>query len=399
MKLHRPLLEAIHEGLVNSFIEHKQADKVIELLLKSNKKWGARDRAFIAENFYEMVRYWRKICFVAQIEQPQTQDIWQLIGTWFVMNAVVLPDWNEWTTISTEEIENRMRLANEIRKIRESVPDWLDEWGEKQFGENWDNELKALNRPASVYLRVNTLKISRNSLVEKLKKQGIEVEKITDISDGLVLKQRKNLRTNELYKSGFFEIQDAGSQLIAPFLEAKENSFVIDACAGAGGKTLHLATTMHNKGKLVAMDVEGFKLKELSERAKRNGISIISTKTISEEVVKKYENSCDYLLLDVPCSGLGVLRRNPDAKWKMTPDFIEKIQKTQADILQNYTKMLKKGGKVVYATCSILSEENERQVECFLSQNAGFKLVIGKSITPASYGFDGFYMALMEKMI
>ncbi|NET32873.1 MAG: RNA methyltransferase, partial [Cyanothece sp. SIO1E1] len=166
----------------------------------------------------------------------------------------------------------------------------------------------------------------------------------------------------------------------------------------SGGKTLHLGVLMANKGQVIAMDTEAWKLKELKRRAKRNGIFIIQPKPIdSTKVIKRQKESADRLLLDVPCSGLGVLRRNPDAKWKLQPEFLEKIRGEQANIISNYSKMLKKGGKMVYATCSILPSENQAQVQRFLEKHGDdFALEEERSISPEE-GYDGFYMARLVR--
>lgn len=175
---------------------------------------------------------------------------------------------------------------------------------------------------------------------------------------------------------------------------------VVDCCAGAGGKTLHLAALMQNKGQLIALDIFQNKLNELKRRAKRAGAFNIEPRLIdSTKVIKKLHDKADRVLIDAPCSGLGVLRRNPDAKWKLKPEFLAEIQKTQADILDRYSKILKPGGKMVYATCSILPSENQKQIAAFLRREAGqeFSLVKEKTILPSQSGYDGFYMAMLER--
>jgi 16S rRNA (cytosine967-C5)-methyltransferase len=215
----------------------------------------------------------------------------------------------------------------------------------------------------------------------------------------LVLKERTNVFTSPHFKNGLFEIQDASSQLVADFVEVEGNMRVIDACAGAGGKTLHLAALMQNKGKIIAMDTEEWKLTELKKRARRGGANNIEIRLIdNNKAIKRLADSADRLLLDVPCSGLGVLKRNPDAKWKLDVDFINHIKETQQEILQNYVQMLRNGGQLIYATCSILPSESENQVEKFLeSQNGAFELLDQQRISPAQTGFDGFYMARLLK--
>jgi 16S rRNA (cytosine967-C5)-methyltransferase len=221
-----------------------------------------------------------------------------------------------------------------------------------------------------------------------------------EFPDALILEERQNIFTRQQFKDGLFEVQDAGSQLIAPFLQVKPGMRVIDACAGGGGKTLHLAALMQNKGRIIAMDIESWKLDELKKRARRAGASNnIETRLIdSSKVIKRLENSADRLLIDVPCSGLGVLRRNPDAKWKLSPEFIQEVKATQQSILNDYCDMLKTGGVMVYSTCSILPEENEDQVQMFLEHHKGqFELEAQRMILP-SEGFDGFFMARLKKL-
>jgi 16S rRNA (cytosine967-C5)-methyltransferase len=175
---------------------------------------------------------------------------------------------------------------------------------------------------------------------------------------------------------------------------------VVDACAGAGGKTLHIASLMENKGQIIAMDIYENKLNELKRRAKRNGAHNIENRVIdSTKPIKKLYDKADRVLIDAPCSGLGVLRRNPDAKWKLQPEFIDKIKVTQQEILQQYSRMTKVGGKLVYATCSVLPSENQDQVKTFLASEAGanFVLLNDKKVLAHKSGFDGFYMALLER--
>ncbi|AFK03041.1 Fmu (Sun) domain protein [Emticicia oligotrophica DSM 17448] len=400
MKYHRVLVEAVVFALQQIFNENRQADKVIEQVLKSNKKWGSRDRAFIAENTYEIVRWWRLLKFVANINCVRVEEealFWQIFAAWRVLQGDKLPDWQDFKAVNAKEVITRNEEAQQLRKVRESVPDWIDTIGEEELGENWEAELHAMNTQAPVVLRTNTLKTNKLDLKASFSEIGIETETLPNVTDALVLPKRANVFSTELFKKGFFEVQDAGSQLIAEYLDVQAGMRVIDACAGAGGKTLHLATLMENKGRIIAMDVEDYKLQELQRRAKRNGIGNVETRLIEAKTIKRQRETADRLLLDVPCSGLGVLRRNPDAKWKLKKDFLEKIKQTQAEIITNYSKMLKKGGKMVYATCSILPSESEEQVKKFLAQNPDFNFISEKRTSPAKDGFDGFYMALIER--
>jgi 16S rRNA (cytosine967-C5)-methyltransferase len=395
MKLHRSTTEAVIQSLEQIFEGNRYADKVIEKVLKQNPKWGARDRRFIAETTYDIVRWYR---LLGEITNAQKGDYWSLLAGWCVLHQIALPPWNEFRSIREREILQREGEVKDIRKIRESIPDWLDALGEKEVGDRWDEELSALNGEAPVVLRVNTLKISRDQLRHKLGDEKIETTIPGGIPDALALKERQNIFGSPSFKEGLFEVQDGGSQLIAPFLEIEPGMRVIDACAGAGGKTLHLAALMKNKGRIIAMDVEQWKLDELQKRARRAGVSNLETRVIdSSKVIKRLDNSADRLLLDVPCSGMGVLKRNPDAKWKLSPDFIENVKTLQQKILQEYSAMVKPGGLLVYSTCSILPSENEKQVETFLSSQQGkFKFIRERHAWP-SEGYDGFYMALLQK--
>ncbi|MGL4832968.1 MAG: RsmB/NOP family class I SAM-dependent RNA methyltransferase, partial [Shewanella sp.] len=201
------------------------------------------------------------------------------------------------------------------------------------------------------------------------------------------------------FKEGLFEQQDAGSQRVAAALDAKPGMRVIDACAGAGGKTLHIAAQMQGKGRLLAMDVEQWKLDKLKERARRSGAYNVETRLIaSSKTIKRLKLSADRVLLDVPCSGLGVLKRNPDAKWRDTPDRLPVLMDLQKQILASYSRMVKVGGIVVYATCSIFPGENREQIDAFLAQNDNFRLLEDETISPADTGFDGFYLAKLERI-
>ncbi len=196
-------------------------------------------------------------------------------------------------------------------------------------------------------------------------------------------------------------MQDASSQLVGAALDVQPGMRVVDACAGAGGKTLHLAALMKNKGQIIAMDTEAWKLDNLKKRATRAGITIIEPRLIeSSKTIKRLHNSADRLLLDVPCSGLGVLRRNPDAKWKLTHEFISTIKKTQQEILEGYSPIIKKDGVLIYSTCSILPSENTGQVNTFLKASENqFVLQEEKKVFPSESGFDGFYIAKIKRLI
>ncbi|WP_299536116.1 RsmB/NOP family class I SAM-dependent RNA methyltransferase [Ulvibacterium sp.] len=402
MKLHRNLVFAVIDALNLIFTEGQYADKVVEKILKRDKRWGSRDRGFIAETTYEMVRYKRLYAKISEVNEPYSRsNLFRMWAVWAVLKGIQLPDWKQIAPTPERRIKGRFDEFSKIRKYRESIPDWLDALGEGALGERlWTKEIAALNQQAEVVLRVNTLKTTKDKLQKELMDGGVLTDPLKGYPLALKLRERSNVFSSDSFKNGWFEVQDASSQLVGDFLDVKPGMRVVDACAGAGGKTLHLAALMENKGQLIALDIYANKLKELKRRARRNSAHNIEPRIIeSTKVIKKLHNSADRVLIDAPCTGLGVLRRNPDAKWKLQPEFLEKITKTQKEILFGYSKMVKPGGKLAYITCSILPVENEKQVQGFLESEEGknFALVDEKHIYASKSGFDGFYMALMVK--
>lgn len=395
MKLFPNTVRGVVQAIDEIFNQNRYADKVIEKTLKSNPKWGARDRAFVAETIYEMVRWWRLIN-----EVSPSKDLYHLFGTYWLLQGNKLPDWREFNGLDAYKIKTKYEKVKDIRALKQSIPDWLDQMGAALLGDKWDEEIDTLNQQASVVIRVNTLKISREELMNRLAQDGIETYSPKGYKDALVLAKRQNIFKNQAFKDGLFEVQDASSQLVAAALEVEPGMRVIDACAGAGGKSLHLAALMENKGRILSMDVEGWKLQNTKLRARRNGVSIIEPRVIEgSKTIKRLKESADRVLLDVPCSGLGVLKRNPDTKWKLSPESIEKVQKMQQEILQNYASMVKPEGLLVYATCSILPSENQLQVEKFLSSEKGkdFELMEDQKVLAHESGFDGFYIAKLKR--
>ena len=398
-RLHRNLVFAVINSLDLIFNEKEYADKVVHKILKSDKRWGARDRKFVAESIYDSVRWKRLYNEIAGTKNHFSRpNLWKFFAVYLVLKGYELPEWNQFIGTPVRRIKGKFDASQENRAIRESIPDWMDQICKTELGEKWDEEIAALNHQAPVVLRVNTLKISRKSLQSIFQKEDIETEILKDYPDALLLRNRANIFRTDAFKKGYFEMQDASSQLVARYMNVKPGMRVIDACAGAGGKSLHLASLMENKGQLIALDIYQGKLNDLKKRAKRNSVHNIDTRLIeSTKTIKKLKNSADRVLIDAPCSGLGVLKRNPDSKWKLQPEFIENIKKTQAEILDNYSQMLKVGGQMVYATCSILPSENEEQVQKFLTNHPEFSFISENKVSPAKSGYDGFYMALLEK--
>ena len=402
MRLHRNLVYTTIDSLNAIFNEGEYADKVVARALKKDKRWGSTDRKFVAETIYEIVRWKRLYSEIADVKAPFERDnLWRIFAVWAVLRGYPIPDWKQLEGTPERKIKGRFDELSKTRALKESIPDWMDELGVKELGEKvWSTEIAAQNQPAKVILRVNTLKTTKEKLRAILMDLDIETEFLKDQPDALVLKERANVFLTQAFKDGFFEVQDANSQLVAAFLDVKPGMRVVDTCAGAGGKTLHLASLMENKGQLIAMDLYESKLKQLKLRAKRNGAFNIEYKIIdSTKVIKKLEEKADRVLIDAPCSGLGVLKRNPDAKWKLQPEFIENIKKVQSEVLESYARIVKPGGKLVYATCSILPSENQNQINHFLTTEMGknFNFVEDRKILASESGFDGFYMALLER--
>jgi 16S rRNA (cytosine967-C5)-methyltransferase len=392
--LHRHMVDAIVVALIEIFRDQGYADKVIGKNLKNQRKWGSRDRRFYAEQVYDCVRWWRQYWFLLG-EDPSfdSRKVLRLWGIYQLRKGQPLPDWSELQGLSLSAA--RLDELQRNRVIRESIPDWLDEKGSRELGGRWDSIVHSLNEPAPVDLRVNSLKATVPQVQLELQKEEIITDPVNGVETALSLEGRKNVFITKSFLAGHFEVQDRASQLVAPFLKVEPGLRVIDACAGAGGKSLHIAALMKNKGKLISMDIHEWKLKELRTRATRNGIDIIEVKPIEgSKTIKRLEKTADRVLLDVPCSGLGVLRRNPDYKWKMKPESFADIQKLQAELLREYSQMTKVGGRLVYATCSFFPSENEQQVESFLKeQGDAWKLEDQLRVDPDQGRGDGFFAA------
>jgi 16S rRNA (cytosine967-C5)-methyltransferase len=386
------------EALEMTFGKGIYADKVVERLLRQNKKWGSRDRSFVAEHTYEIVRWWYFLWSILG-KEPNTKrkDLHKLFGVYWKWKGFELPDWPKFDSVRDLEVQERIVELSSIAE-KESYAPWFSELATEQLGlERWNDIAKAMNVPNTVNLRVNHLLGSEQEVLEELRNAQLEPKKHPVFEGIWYLEGHPKLNNIPAFQSGKFEIQDAGSQSIAPYLNPKPNSVVIDACAGAGGKTLHLGDLMKNQGTLIAMDVEGRKLGELQKRTQRAGLSIVKTRAWEEKgVLEDLKESADYLLLDVPCSGTGVIKREPDTKWKLQPEHLERLRGVQADIIDRYPAMLKVGGEFVYATCSILPQENRNQVDAFIKNHPEFELIEDQTVDPGIYN-DGFYMARLKR--
>lgn len=404
LKHHSFHIKAIFTALKDIFEKNEYADKAIEKVMKANKYWDVRERGFVSDVTYDMVRNWRLLYVSAGLEEAaklSDRNLWMIFGTYLVFDGYALPESNYFKGLNEKKIVSQLEKFHKIRKIRESIPDWLDEIGAKEIGKDWDKVIRALNQKPTVVLRANSLKTNPKDLQTALEAENImESTLISWSPDAVELKFQRNVFRTEAFHKGLFEVQDASSQMVSEFLNVQPGMRVVDACAGAGGKTLHLASLMKNKGRIIALDVKGRKLEELKKRAARADVRIVETREIdSSKVTKRLKDTADRLLLDVPCSGLGVLRRNPDSKWKLTLNEIERVKTLQKEILTNFSDITKVGGKMVYATCSILPSEGEDQVKWFLNMVGDKWNLLGeKRYSPEVYHADGFYMALLERV-
>jgi len=404
--LHYNVVSQLVEALGDVFVHGYYVDKVLMHRFKDHPKWGARDRKQFAETYYEIVRWWRWHWYLAGLpdedclvkEKITRERAWLVFGAYWVTKTTHVPDFSECSSLNADHV--RFRGETQVAPaIRASIPDWLNAVGKEELGGEWPDLLRALNRPAEVFLRTNTTKIQPKPLAINLIQEEIDTMMVPGLPDALKLIKRQSVFGTNCFKAGLFEVQDGASQMVAPFLQVEPGMRVIDACAGAGGKTLHLACLMKNKGLIQAMDLLPWKLDELRKRFRRNEITCIQPELItSPTTIVRFNKKADRVLLDVPCSGLGVLRRNPDTKWKLSPGELDRLRGIQADILKNYSTMTKPGGKLVYATCSVLPSENQDQVKRFLDEHQDeWTLEEEKSWTPNVNGFDGFYAARLAR--
>lgn len=393
MRIHRILALAAADIIRSVFERQRVLDRELARAFEAHPKWGKRDRSFVAETVFEVVRWRRALGFLVDNDEPEA-----LCAAQWVRMGFELPEWWEYNGEPAQQILAReLELPSQSRAIRESIPDWLDALGEAELGPAWSAELSTLNQRSRVYLRVNTLQATRAAVIQWLSEHNIVAEPVAELPDALVLQPGKTL-PKSLRNDGRVEIQDAGSQSIAPLLAAQPGEYVIDSCAGAGGKALHLAALMQNEGRIVGMDIVPAKLQELARRARRAKASkSIQTHPISESTLDDFSASADRLLIDAPCSGLGTLKRQPDLKWRIRPEQLENVRLTQAQLLHSYPQMLKPGGCLVYATCSLLPSENRMAIEPLLNSGA-YRLIQECVISPAATGFDGFYAAALLKL-
>ncbi|MGL4448282.1 MAG: RsmB/NOP family class I SAM-dependent RNA methyltransferase [Shewanella sp.] len=358
------------------------------------------EQARIALVTGDILRRLNLYCFLAEISPDEMERFGsKLLNVWHLFHQLDLPRMQYALPVDPQRLAARIEQAKAQPVLWDGCPEWLDVMGREQLGEQWPKERAALCVAPKRFVRANGLKVSREELAAKLAAEYVTTTLVPGVESALEVTSDSALFRTQSFKEGLFEQQDAGSQRVAAALDAKPGMRVIDACAGAGGKTLHIAAQMQGKGRLLAMDVEQWKLDKLKERARRSGAYNVETRLIaSSKTIKRLKLSADRVLLDVPCSGLGVLKRNPDAKWRDTPDRLPVLMDLQKQILASYSRMVKVGGIVVYATCSIFPGENREQIDAFLAQNDNFRLLEDETISPADTGFDGFYLAKLERI-
>ncbi len=406
MRVYRNTAEAIISALYDVFVDGQYVNYIVPKVLKSNKKWGSKDRRFVAEAIYEITRFWNFHQYSAQQETVEEKEqIWPILASYLVVKNNSLPDWKEFTSCSIDEIIQRQNKAQSIFVLQQSLPDWLHELGINQLGQEvWENEVIAQNQEADVVLRINSLAFPSNTIEERkaivsnsLAELGVTTKSIENYPDALQLIERKSIVQSKAYKQGWIEIQDANSQLVAPFCHPKENQIIIDACTGAGGKSLHLAAVVNNDADIYSLDVNPLKIEELEKRLLRANATCIEAGLVVDFSLIDYAKQADVVLIDAPCSGIGTMKHEADKKWKLTPEFMEEITKLQQQVLLTYSPLVKPGGILVYATCSIFPMENQMVVQDFLQSKLGanFQLDEEQTVLPSKTGFDGFYMARM----
>ena len=394
--MHAPVWFALQTALADIFTGGFPADRVLQRQFKANPKFGSHDRRLFAEATYDIVRWWRRLHFAAELDFPSL-DFAGVTRAWCALNNVGVPARVDVTAAPVERLRARWADASVGRASRYSVADWFDAWGLSELGERWPAVLAALNETAPVFLRANRLRTTPEALRAELARTDITSQVAGP--DALRLDRRANVFLNPLFKRGWFEVQDLSSQLVADWVDARPGDRVIDACAGAGGKSLHLAARMQNRGRIVALDVTDRKLEELRRRARRAGATCLETKVIEgTKTIKRLRESADRVLLDVPCTGAGILRRNPDAKWRLHADDVARVTRLQGEILADYASMCKPGGTLVYSTCSIMPSENQAQVDAFLARSEiAWTLDKSETIYPRAGGGDGFFIARLRR--
>jgi len=392
------------------------ADAIIRRFFRDNAILGVQDRAFIAEVVFGVLRH---RFFLEHLANPITPRA--LVLAYLVkFHGLNL---REFDTLASESEKKWLAEIKAIKidsfplAVQAEFPDWLVEKLQNTLSDEQILELGlALQKPAPLDLRVNTFLSKREEVMDALQQEGIEAQVTPYSPCGIRLVGKPMINRHALFLSGKIEVQDEGSQLLGYLLAPKRGEMVVDFCAGAGGKALLLGALMNSKGRLYAFDVSEKRLSNLTPRFKRSGLSNLHVQRINDEndsKVKRLSGKIDRVLVDAPCSGIGTLRRNPDLKWRQSPQSIEELKVKQRDILASAARLLKSGGRLVYATCSFLREENQDIINSFLEKNPQFTVLNATEllsqqkialdtgeflqINPQQHQTDGFFAAALQR--
>ena len=393
------------------------ADVQLKRFFREHAKLGVRDRALIAETVYAVLRHRRAIESIATDGVPRKMALLALTRFQGISSRELMTVLKKSESTWLGEAKSHPS-ANPPLGIAAELPDWVIA-RLKTF--LTDKEIIALGRsmmnPAPLDLRVNTAKGKRDAVMGQLQKGGIVCAATPYSPIGIRLESKISLAQHAAFLEGFVEVQDEGSQLLGLLVEAKRGEMVVDFCAGAGGKSLLLGAVMASTGRVYAFDVSEKRLTNLGPRLKRSGLSNITPQKIDSENdarIKRLAGKIDRVLVDAPCTGLGTLRRNPDLKWRQTEQSLKELNVKQAAILKSASRLVNPGGRLLYATCSFLPEENEQIVSPFLASHPDFKLVPASTVvtrlklplkdmgeyfrlSPQQHGTDGFFAAVMER--
>jgi 16S rRNA (cytosine967-C5)-methyltransferase len=412
MELTQPLMQLATQALDLVLDFKRPADAELSAFFREHKKLGQRDRAFVAEAVFGVLRRYRYLSVVVPAANPRTLIIAWLIKVRGMSGAML-------ELFAKTELVSHIRGArtNELPLgVAAELPDWVVEKLRESMSDTAILALgRALQQPAPLDVRVNLIKSSREAVLARLQAEGHEVEATPYSPWGIRFKDHPAINRHPLFLDGSLEVQDEGSQLLALLLGARRGEMVCDFCAGAGGKTLAIGAMMASTGRLYAFDVAEKRLAKLKPRLARSGLSNVMPQLLASETdtrVKRLAGKLDRVLVDAPCSGLGTLRRNPDLKFRQSPESVAQLKYKQASILRAAAKLLKPGGRLVYATCSLLPEENEAIVEALLADGGFTPLPVNEllaqlkipldtgsmlKLSPASHGTDGFFAAVLVK--
>ncbi len=392
------------------------ADVSLRRFFRERPQLGSHDRAVVAETIYAILRRRLLLEALAPRGTPREMALLALVKldgkSIRELEPLLEKGEVEWLSQAKGVDVGSLPFA-----VQADLPDWIAEKLIAQYGEGETLQLaRALREPAPLDLRVNTMLANRDEVLRQLAQEGIGAAATPHSPVGVRLVDKPALQTHPLYLQGRIEVQDEGSQLLGFLLAPKRREMVVDFCAGAGGKTLLLGALMHSQGRLYAFDVSDKRLSNLKPRLARSGLSNVQPQLIDSERdnrIKRLAGKIDRVLVDAPCSGLGTLRRNPDLKYRQTPEGVKELIEKQSAILASAASLVKPGGRLVYGTCTFLREENEDVVEAFLAKHPDFELVNAKEalakqrieiecdammrLTPHRHGTDGFFAALLER--